>query len=119
MVKNPGIIPKLSAVKAGEIPKKRQMIGEMLRGCWRSCIDADPESKTPFLAEAIIANPPSYAHVHCAQALGVPLHIMFTMPWTPTRAFPHPLANITSSNVSPKLRNFLSYSVIETMTWQG
>lgn len=32
----------------------------------------------PFIADAIIANPPSFAHVHCAEKLGVPLHMMFT-----------------------------------------
>ena len=35
--------------------------------------------------QAIIANPPSYGHIHCAEKLRVPLHIYFTMPWTPTR----------------------------------
>ncbi len=34
----------------------------------------------PFVADAIIANTPSLAHVHCAERLGVPLHLMFTMP---------------------------------------
>lgn len=45
----------------------------------------------PFTAEAIISNPPAYGHVHCAEKLGIPLHIFFTMPWSPTKAFPHPL----------------------------
>jgi hypothetical protein len=39
-----------------------------------------------FTADAIVANPPSYGHTHCAEALNVPLHIVFTMPWTPTKA---------------------------------
>lgn len=119
MVKNPGIIPKMSTIKAGDIGKKRKMIGEMLRRFWQSCVDEDPDSKAPFIADAIIANPPSFAHFHCAQALSIPLHVMFTMPWTPTRHFPHPLANIQQSNVDPRLRNMLSYGVIEMMTWQG
>ncbi|CAG8954861.1 hypothetical protein HYFRA_00008547 [Hymenoscyphus fraxineus] len=119
MVKNPGIIPKLESVRTGEIGRKRKMIKEMLDGCWRSCLDPDPKTNIPFVAEAIIANPPSFAHVHCAQALGVPVHLMFTMPWTATRAFPHPLANIQSSNADPKMINFLSYGMVEMMTWQG
>ena len=41
-------------------------------------------------ADAIIANPISYAHVHVADALGIPLHILFTMPWTATKAGPLP-----------------------------
>jgi hypothetical protein len=32
----------------------------------------------PFVADCIIANPPSFAHIHCAERLGIPLHIMFT-----------------------------------------
>lgn len=39
----------------------------------------------PFRADAILANPPAYGHTHCAEALNVPLHILFTMPWTPTK----------------------------------
>lgn len=93
MVKNPGLIPSMKSLRAGDIQRKRDMIGEILNGCWKSCIDRDLKSQRPFVCDAIIANPPSFAHIHCAQALGVPLHLMFTMPWSSTRAFPHPLAN--------------------------
>lgn len=73
----------------------------------------------PFIADAIIANPPSFGHIHCAEKLGVPLHLMFTMPWSPTTAFPHPLANIQSSNAERGVTNFLSYALVDMMTWQG
>ncbi|KAI9167696.1 Sterol 3-beta-glucosyltransferase [Paramyrothecium foliicola] len=119
MVKNPGLIPSLESLRGGDVGRKRKMIKDMLRGCWLSCIDADPTSGKPFVADAIVANPPSFAHVHCAQALGVPLHIMFTMPWSSTRAFPHPLANIVGSDVEPAHANWLSYGVVDVMTWQG
>ncbi|CAN9136284.1 unnamed protein product [Alternaria alternata] len=85
MVKNPGLIPSLESVRAGEIKKKQLMVREMLEGFWRSCIAPDMMSHEPFVADAIIANPPSFAHVHCAQALGIPVHMMFTMPWTKPR----------------------------------
>ncbi|KAH7369987.1 glycosyltransferase family 1 protein [Rhexocercosporidium sp. MPI-PUGE-AT-0058] len=85
----------------------------------KSCIEPDPETNIPFVAEVIIANPPSFAHVHCAQALGVPLHLMFTMPWSPTKAFPHPLANIERSDADLRTTNYLSYGLVELMTWQG
>ncbi|KAJ9132456.1 Glycosyltransferase family 1 protein [Pleurostoma richardsiae] len=81
-----------------------------------------PSMKIPFVADAIIANPPSFAHLHCAQVLGIPVHMMFTMPWTSTRAFPHPLANIKfghGSSTEPMTANFLSYAVVEFLTWQG
>ncbi len=118
MVKNPGIIPKFETIRAVDIAKKRKMICDMLDGCWRSCIEPDPSTGIPFVAEAIIANPPSFAHMHCAQALGIPVHLMFTMPWTATRAFPHPLANVQLTNTDPKMSNFLSYGLVDMMTWQ-
>lgn len=119
MVKNPGLIPQMKSLRDGEIQRKRAMVAEMLQGCWKSCIDDDPVSKTPFVADAIIANPPSFAHIHCAQSLSIPLHLMFTMPWSSTRAFPHPLANLKYSTTEPKMANYISYGVVEWMTWQG
>jgi hypothetical protein len=94
------------------------MIREILDGCWASCISPSEDGE-PFVANAIIANPPSFAHTHCAQALGIPLHIMCTMPWTPTRAFPHPLANISTKSTDPKLANYVSYGMIQLLTWNG
>lgn len=130
MVKNPGMIPTLETVKAGDIGKRRAAMAEMFEGFWRSCIQATDDKtdvqnlkmmgeKQPFVADAIIANPPSFAHIHCAEALGVPLHLMFTFPYTPTQAFPHPLATIKKSNVDPGYTNFISYPLVEMMVWQG
>lgn len=119
MVKNPGLIPGMKTLREGEIQRKRAMIAEILDVCWNSCIEPDPQSNLPFVAHAIIANPVSFAHVHCAQLLGIPVHLMFTMPWTSTRAFPHPLANIKDTKHEPRLANYLSYGVVEWMTWQG
>ncbi|KAI8689321.1 Glyco-transf-28 domain-containing protein [Fusarium keratoplasticum] len=121
MVKNPGLIPSIDSLRAGDINTKRKMIAQMLDGFWDSCIMPDPKTGDPFVADAIIANPPSFAHVHCAEALGVPLHMMFTMPWTSTGAFPHPLANINdpSTGKEREVANYLSYSVVEFLTWQG
>lgn len=130
MVKNPGLIPSVSTVKAGEIGRRRDAMFEMFQGFWRACVNfTDDETNvsnkkmmmdsTPFVADAIIANPPSFAHVHCAEALGIPLHLMFTFPYSPTQQFPHPLANIKSTNVDTNYTNFMSYPLVEMMTWQG
>ncbi|EME46228.1 glycosyltransferase family 1 protein [Dothistroma septosporum NZE10] len=132
MVKNPGLIPGLQTIKEGEIPRRRAAMGEMFEGMWRACINTtDNENdaqnlkmigeKQPFIADAIIANPPSMAHVHIAERLGIPMHIMFTFPYSPTQAFPHPLANIrtSKSNVDESYVNFMSYPLVEMMTWQG
>jgi hypothetical protein len=86
MVKNPGLIPGMKSLKDGDVGKRRKGMAEILQGCWKSCADADeikddedshPKVK-PFVAHAIIANPPSFAHIHCAEKLGIPLHLMFT-----------------------------------------
>ncbi|KAK5046700.1 hypothetical protein LTR84_007461 [Exophiala bonariae] len=79
----------------------------------------DPDTEEPFVANAIIANPPSFAHVHCAEALGIPLHIIFTMPWTPTRAYSHPLANVRNNNTDPRMGNYVSYGMVQLLTWNG
>lgn len=41
------------------------------------------------------------------------------MPWSPTQQFPHPLANIQSSNADPSISNYISYTLVEMLTWQG
>jgi UDP:flavonoid glycosyltransferase YjiC (YdhE family) len=119
MVKNPGLIPSMKSLREGDIERKREMITEILYGCWSSCVEPDLQSQKPFVADAIIANPPSFAYIHCAEALGVPLHIMFTMPWSSTRAFPHPLANFKVGEIDPALINYASYGIVEWLTWQG
>lgn len=130
MVKNPGLIPTLETVKAGDIGRRRAAMAEMFGGFWRACINATDDekdvrnlkmmgAKQPFVADLIIANPASFAHVHCAEALGIPLILSFTFPYTPTRSFPHPLANIKKSNVDPGYTNFMSYPLVEMMVWQG
>lgn len=119
MVKNPGLIPSMKSLQAGEIGKKRDMIEEMLEGFWEACIRPDTATGDPFVADAIIANPPSFAHVHCAQALGIPVHQMFTMPWTSTTAFPHPLANLKNVGGDHGVENFISYGIVEHLTWHG
>jgi len=125
MVKNPGLIPSLDTVKTGEIGRRRQSMYEMFLGMWRACISATDDetdktnTKPPFVADAIIANPPSFAHVHIAERLGVPLHMMFTFPYSPTTAFAHPLANIKHTNVDRAYTNFMSYPLVDLMTWQG
>ena len=120
IVKNPGLIPSFASVKAGDIGRKRDMLGEILEGCWKSCIESDQRTDAPFVADAIIANPPSMGHVHCAQALSIPLHIMFTMPWSTTRSFSHPLANLkVSAETNIGVANSLSFGIVEFMMWQG
>ena len=130
MVKNPGLVPSMETMKAGEIGRRRDSMYEMMKGFWRACVNATDDEKDianvkmmgdkhPFVADAIIANPPSFAHFHCAEKLGIPLHLVFTFPYTPTQDFPHPLANIKTSNVDREYTNYMSYPLVELVTWQG
>ncbi|RDW66017.1 hypothetical protein BP6252_09652 [Coleophoma cylindrospora] len=133
MVHNPGLIPDVATLRSGEVGRRRKGTYEMLVGCWRSCIEAgdgtgpaifeagrnEEEQTAPFIADCIIANPPSFAYLHCAEKLGIPCHMMFTMPWSPTKSFPHPLVNIRSSNADGDQSNFISYALFEMVTWQG
>lgn len=116
----------MSTVREGEVGRRRDAMFEMFQGFWRACINTTDDEKVesnrkmmghrdPFVADAIIANPPCFAHVHCAERLGVPLHLMFTFPYSPTQAFPHPLANIKKTNVDTNYTNFMSYPLVEMM----
>jgi UDP:flavonoid glycosyltransferase YjiC (YdhE family) len=132
MVKNPGLMPGFRSMMSGDVGQRRRDVAEYIQGCWRSCyragdgmsppdadVDTTEAAAKPFVADCIIANPPSFAHIHCAEKLGIPLHIMFTMPYSPTQSFPHPLANIQSSNADPQLTNYISYAMIDLLAWQG
>ncbi|CAF0850394.1 unnamed protein product [Adineta steineri] len=119
MVKNSGVIPSMSSIVAGDITKKRQSLAEILASTWNACTANDDETSVPFTAEVIIANPPSFGHIHCAEKLQIPLHMMFTMPWSPTTAFPHPLCNIDNTKGPSDKVNFYSYDVFEMLTWSG
>lgn len=95
MCSNPGLMPNFDTVRKGKVQKLRHAMQEILRGCWRSCFEAGNgldaaaastcpkkgklrKDPSPFVADAIIANPPAFAHIHCAEKLGIPLHLMFT-----------------------------------------
>ncbi|KAH0976882.1 hypothetical protein GBA52_026601 [Prunus armeniaca] len=93
MARNKGLIPSGPA----EISIQRKQLKAIIESLLPACTEPDIETGVPFKAQAIIANPPAYGHAHVAEALGVPLHIFFTMPWTPTYEFPHPLARVPQS----------------------
>ncbi|KAK6206914.1 glycosyltransferase family 28 domain-containing protein [Colletotrichum tabaci] len=131
MVKNPGLLPSRESVKAGDIGQRRREMAEIINGAWRSCIEAGDgmgqrttaatvkDADDLFVADAIIANPPSMAHIHCAEKLGIPLHMVFTMPWCPTQAFHHPLASMSYGEADTSVANYLSFIMMELLTWQG
>ncbi|KAF1813799.1 UDP-Glycosyltransferase/glycogen phosphorylase [Eremomyces bilateralis CBS 781.70] len=130
MVKNPGLIPSIETVKKGEVGRRRKAMHEMFKGMWRACVNTTDDendlenlkmlgTKFPFVADVMIANPPSMVHIDIAERLGIHCHLIFTFPYSPTTAFPHPLANIKRSNIELGYANFVSYPLVEMMTWQG
>ncbi|KAK5072447.1 hypothetical protein LTR51_005083 [Lithohypha guttulata] len=139
MVENPGLMPGFVALHTGEVGARRKTMQGIIYNCWHACFrsdqivlhkhmnigsndrrkDVSPKVQRPFVADAIIANPPALGHIHCAEALGVPLHIFFTMPWSPTKEVAHPLANVRSNDNEVKQSNLLSYLLVEGMIWQG
>ncbi|KAG6404699.1 hypothetical protein SASPL_136952 [Salvia splendens] len=140
MVKNKGFLPS----GPSEIHIQRSQIKEIIFSLHQACQAPDPDTDIPFKANAIIANPPAYVddasdtmilishntferhiylikcrtsfsgHTHVSEALDVPLHIIFTMPWTPTSEFPHPL-----SRVKQPVAYKLSYQIVDGLIWLG
>ncbi|KAF5480963.1 hypothetical protein F2P56_001664, partial [Juglans regia] len=110
MVKNKGFLPS----GPSEIPVQRNQMKEIIYSLLPACKDPDMDCGIPFKADAIIANPPAYGHIHVAEALKVPIHIFFTMPWTPTSEFPHPL-----SRVKQQSGYRLSYQIVDSLIWLG
>ncbi|KAK1262873.1 Sterol 3-beta-glucosyltransferase UGT80B1 [Acorus gramineus] len=110
MARNKGFLPSGPA----EISIQRKQLKAIIDSLLSACTEPDMDSGVPFKAQAIIANPPAYGHAHVAEALGVPLHIFFTMPWTPTDEFPHPLAHV------PQSAGYrLSYLIVDLIIWWG
>ncbi|EEF41276.1 sterol 3-beta-glucosyltransferase UGT80A2 isoform X1 [Ricinus communis] len=110
MVKNKGFLPS----GPSEIPTQRNQLKDIINSLLPACKEPDMDSGIPFKADAIIANPPAYGHSHVAEALKVPLHVFFTMPWTPTSEFPHPL-----SRVKQPAGYRLSYQIVDSLIWLG
>lgn len=94
-------------------PKKMAMLKEIVTSLWPACTGADPYDPNAqlFIADAIIANPPTFGHIHCAEALGIPLHMMFPQPWTPTVAFPHPMSGLSTERTGDLAWN--SYTAVD------
>ncbi|ANM64067.1 UDP-Glycosyltransferase superfamily protein [Arabidopsis thaliana] len=110
MVKNKGFLPS----GPSEIPIQRNQMKDIIYSLLPACKEPDPDSGISFKADAIIANPPAYGHTHVAEALKIPIHVFFTMPWTPTSEFPHPL-----SRVKQPAGYRLSYQIVDSLIWLG
>lgn len=122
MVKTEGrLMPDLlNSEERKALPEKMAMLHDICYSCYPACTQPDPndEAQRPFLADAIISNPISYGHFHVAEAICVPLHIMFPQPWSPTKSFPHPLSTTNFENPWSN-SNYMSYLLIDQFMWLG
>jgi len=124
VVKHGGILPGLDL---SEVAEQRRQMRDILYSTWPACSEPDPDTPDkPFVADAIVANPPTYGHIHCAQKLHVPLHMVFTMPWTPTVAYPQPFIRLRqshnangSTSALQGTMNWFSYFAADDLTYLG
>ena len=115
MVKTHGCIIPTTTDLLRELPQNLTMLTDIINSCWGACVLPDPGPDLgsergsipeliskhsedfkntehvliPFTADAIISNPVTYGHIHCAEALGVPLHLMFPQVRTTARTHSH------------------------------
>jgi len=70
-------MPGIESLINGDIKSKRKMTATYLKGFYNSTFFPDRRNGH-FAADAIISNPPAFAHIHVAQAMGIPLHMSFS-----------------------------------------
>eukprot|EP01119_Soliformovum_irregulare_P003457 TRINITY_DN1398_c1_g1_i2.p1 TRINITY_DN1398_c1_g1~~TRINITY_DN1398_c1_g1_i2.p1 ORF type:complete len:723 (+),score=207.24 TRINITY_DN1398_c1_g1_i2:200-2170(+) len=104
--------PDMLTFDPAEIKKKMDMMESIYVSTWDACTKG--YNGAPYKPDVLISNPVVNVHVHLHQRLQVPLHIMFTMPWSPTNDYMHPLAPMQNL-----LTNYNSYYVVDQMVWTG
>ncbi|GAQ87657.1 hypothetical protein KFL_003680070 [Klebsormidium nitens] len=81
--------------------------------------DLKPSVSAEFTPDLIVATPTTQVALSCAQALGVPLHVFYLMPYTRTRHLPHPLSGGTLPGPNGSKATRFSWSLIESVSALG
>ena len=105
---------------------------DMIHGCLKACTLPDPNDSAsePWHADVIMANPMCLGHIHCAEALGIPLHMFFPNPWVATRDYPHSFSGWNYPNrPTPGVgagyewiryrAHFWSYRLVDGVLWHS
>ncbi|KAJ3215771.1 Sterol 3-beta-glucosyltransferase [Dinochytrium kinnereticum] len=87
--------------------KFRGWIDELLVSSWEACQGT----------QLLIESPTAMAGIHIAEKLDIPFFGAFSMPWTRTRAFPHPFA-VTERHLGGGY-NYMSYVMMDQILWKG
>eukprot|EP00804_Cyclotella_cryptica_P011820 CCRYP_015334-RA/>CCRYP_015334-RA protein AED:0.02 eAED:0.02 QI:107/1/1/1/1/1/3/721/703 len=121
---------KAGVAEPSILKAKESMLKDICKSCCGAVSGLDPlspyyesfgkETVAPFVADAVIANPPCIGHIHVCEALAIPLHIMFPQPWYyGTKAFPHPFSGMSYDESQIGKGNYASYMMFEGVLSTG
>ncbi|KAK0527714.1 hypothetical protein OC842_004774 [Tilletia horrida] len=89
------------------IGKFRDWLDELLRESWEQCQGA----------EVLIESPSTMSGIHVAEGLGIPYFRAFTMPWTPTSAYPQAFS-VPPFEMGASY-NMCSYALFDSIMWRA
>eukprot|EP01062_Namystynia_karyoxenos_P069143 TRINITY_DN6450_c2_g1_i2.p1 TRINITY_DN6450_c2_g1~~TRINITY_DN6450_c2_g1_i2.p1 ORF type:complete len:1372 (+),score=269.11 TRINITY_DN6450_c2_g1_i2:82-4197(+) len=98
--------PNLISFNLTQVRTQQAILYEIFCGCHGAC--------ERFKPDALVCNPPVQVHTMLAEKHLCPLQVHFTMPWTPTTAYPHPCAPAKGL-----VGNQESYHLVDEMQWVG
>lgn len=109
-------VPSRASPEDPELNRRQEWELEALKGYWRACYQpSGNHNACPFVADAIIADTRSVAHIHCAEMLGVPVHIMSSIPTSPSRDYSNSMVNIQSNTLNKEDANIMSSLMFDLM----